>query len=93
MTAETPGRRKMTARKAAEQLGVSPRTVQRIMAEPRSEFLARAAANRVRALELREQRHTYAEIATIMGLSIGSVSKLLYDARKHATTKQGQASA
>jgi len=28
-----------------------------------------------------------------MGLSIGSVGKLLHDARKHAATKQRQASA
>jgi len=55
--------------------------------------LSRAAAKRKIAVELREQGHTYAEIATTMGLSIGSVGKLLHDARKHAATKQRQASA
>ncbi len=63
------------------------------MAEPRDEFLSRAAAKRKTAVELREQGHTYSEIATTMGLSIGSVGKLLYDARKHAAREEGQASA
>jgi len=63
------------------------------VAEPRDEFLSRAAAKRKTAVELREQGHTYSEIATTMGLSIGSVGKLLYDARKHAAREEGQASA
>jgi len=91
--AETPMRRKRTAREMAAQLGASERTVRNIIAEPRDEFLSRAAAKRKTAVELREQGHTYSEIATTMGLSIGSVGKLLHDARKHAATKQGQASA
>jgi len=93
MGAETPVRRKRTAREMAAQLGASERTVRNIIAEPRSEFLNRAATKRTRAVELREQGHTYAEIATTMRLPIGSVGKLLHDARKHAARNQGQASA
>ncbi len=93
MGAETPVRRKRTAREMAAQLGASERTVRNIIAEPRSEFLNRAATKQTRAVELREQRHTYAEIATTMRLPIGSVGKLLHDARQHATRTQGQASA
>ena len=92
MGAETPMRRKRTAREMAAQLGASERTVRNIIAEPRDEFLSRAAAKRKTAVELRGQGHTYAEIAITMHLPIGSVGKLLHDARKHAATKQGQAS-
>jgi len=91
--AETPLRRKRTAREMAAQLGASERTVRNIIAEPRTEFLSRAAAKRKMAVELREQGRTYSEIATTMGLAIGSVGKLLYDARKQAAREQGQPSA
>ncbi len=85
--------REVTARELAARLGSSERTGRRLVAEPRDEFLSRAAAKRKMAVELREQGHTYSQIATTMGLSIGSVGKLLHDARKLAATKQGQASA
>ena len=52
MTAHTPGRRKLTAREAAERFGVCPRTIRRIVAEPRDEFEARAASRRKQAAEL-----------------------------------------
>lgn len=84
MGAETPGRRKRTAREAAEALGASPRTIRRIVAEPRDEFLARAAERRRRAVELREQGLKYREIADEMGVTTGTVGTLLRDARKLA---------
>ena len=93
VSARAQQRREVTARELAARIGSSERTARRLVAEPRSEFLARAAANRARAVELREQGHTYAEIAITMHLPIGSVGKLLHAARKHAATKQGQASA
>lgn len=82
MGAERPIRRKRTARDLAEQLGASPRTIQRIVAEPRDQFLARAEENRRRAVELRERGLKYREIAEEMGIQVGSVGKLLHDARK-----------
>ena len=84
MSARTPARRKKTARELAEQFGSSTRTVRRLVAEPREEFLARAAANRARAVELRGQGLLYREIATEMGVTTGTVGKLLHDARKKA---------
>lgn len=84
MSAQTPARRKKTARELAEQFGVTTRTVQRLVAEPREEFLARAAANRARAMELRGQGLLYREIAAEMGVTTGTVGKLLHDARKKA---------
>ena len=84
MAAENPVRRNRTAREVAERLGASPRTIRRIMAEPRDQFLERAAENRRRAVELREQGLKYREIAEEMGVTTGTVGKLLHDARKYA---------
>lgn len=82
MGAETPARRGRTAREMAEQFGASPRTIRRIIAEPRADFLARAAERRNRAAELRGQGLLYREIAETMGTTIGDVSRLLHDARQ-----------
>lgn len=81
MGAEIAKRRKMTAREAAERLGISIRSVQRIAAEPRGEFLARAAARRAEAVQLRSDGLKYAEIAERMGISTGIVGRLIHDAR------------
>lgn len=81
--AETPARRSMTAKEGAERLGVSPRTIQRIIAEPRKEFEGRARERRNRAFELRKTGMKYREIAETMGISIGTVGSLLHDAKKH----------
>lgn len=72
----------MTAREAAEKLGVSPRTVKRLVAEPRDDFLARARARRDRAVELRAQGLKHREIAAEMDVPIGTVSRLLHEAKK-----------
>jgi len=93
MGAENPIRRTKTAAEMAARLGVSVRTIRNVVAEPRDDYLARAATNRKNAVELRNQGLKYREIAEEMGCSIGTVSKLLYDARKYASTNQGQASA
>ena len=82
MAAKHPVRRKMTAREAAEQFGASTRTIQRLFAEPREEFEARARTRRNRAVELRQQGLKYKEIAEEMGISTGAVGRLLHDARK-----------
>jgi len=89
VTAETPGRRKRTAREAAALLGVSERTIRNIVAEPRDDYEARARERRNRADELRKQGLQYREIAETMGCSIGTVGRLLYDARKYATPDRG----
>ncbi len=85
MTAREKRRRKdnATAREVAERFGVSIRTVQRLIAEPRSEFLARAAARRAEAVQLRNEGLKYAEIAERMDITTGTVSRLIHDARVH----------
>ncbi len=84
MSAETPQRRKLTAREAAEKFGVHPRTIRRIVAEPREDFLARAKARRDRAVELRAQGLKHREIAAEMDVPIGTVGRLLHEAKKLA---------
>lgn len=79
--AEINARRKMTAKETAERLGVSVRTVQRLIAEPREDFLNRAQQRRIQAGKLRAQGMQYKDIADEMGLSIGAVGRLVRDAR------------
>ena len=80
--ARSPQRRKITARELAERLGSSVRTAQRLVAEPRTEFLARARQRRARAVELRLQGLKYVEIAAEMECAVGTVSTLLHEARR-----------
>lgn len=83
MNDTTPARRKRTAREIAASLGTSERTVRRIIAEPRSDYEQRARERREHAAALRVQGLKYREIAETMGCSIGTVSRLLHDARRH----------
>ncbi|PBC35038.1 replication protein RepB [Rhodococcus sp. ACS1] len=82
MGAKEPARRTKTARELAEQFGATPRTIRRLIAEPRDDFEARAAARRAQAVELREQGMSYKEIAEAMGTGTGTVGRLLHDHRK-----------
>ena len=84
MGAENPIRRTLTARESAELIGCSPRTIQRIAAEPRADFLARAAEQRERIMALRGQGLKYREIAEELGISPGTVSTTIH----HAKPKQ-----
>jgi len=73
MTAMTPARRTKTARELAKQFGVSPRTIQRAIAEPRAEYDARTAARHERISELRAEGLSYRAIAAELGVSVGTV--------------------
>lgn len=92
MTAETPARRKRTAREAAELLGVSPRTIRNIVAEPRDQYLARAAERRQRVLELRARGLKLREIAAEIGMTVGGVGTILHHARKAEERENVEAS-
>lgn len=80
--AQAKKRRSITARELAERLGSSERTARRLVAEPRDEFLDRAEVRRRQASELRAQGLKYREIAETMEISIGTVGRLLHDARR-----------
>ena len=94
MSTQIPRRRRLTAREIADRTGKSVRTVYRYTAEPRADFLARAAARRSEAVKLRSEGRKYAEIAERMNISTGIVGRLIHDARKHGEwTAQVQESA
>ena len=84
MSAETPARRKLTARQAAELAGCTPRHIRAVVAEPRHEFLARAAERREKVLALRERGMKYREIADELEIPLGTVKTIIH----HAKLKQ-----
>ena len=92
MSAEHAVRRKRTAREVAEQLGVSPRTVRRFVAEPRDAYLSRAEHRRQQIRELREQGLSMRAIATKVGCSVGTVHNALKDHNKGANSGHVEAS-
>lgn len=73
MTALNPQRRNQTARELAERFGRSPRTIRRVVAEPREQFEARAAERRQQIRALRESGMTMRAIAAEVGVSVGAV--------------------
>jgi transposase len=81
VTAETPQRRKMTAREAAARFGVHPRTIRKVIAEPREEFESRARARQDEALRLLESGLTYRQVAERMGITRGTAAGLVHRAR------------
>ena len=88
MPAEKAVRRTRTARDVAEQFGVSPRTIQRLMAEPRPEYLARAQDRRRRIAELRAQGKTMRAIADQLGVSVGLVATYAKEAQQAEQANQ-----
>lgn len=81
-------RRDKTARELAAEQGVSPRTIQRDIAESREDFEGRAAARRERAAALRAGGATYKAIADEMGVSTGTVGRLLHEWREQTGVPQ-----
>ena len=84
MSAENPKRRKISAREAAERLGVSTRTIQRIAAEPRKEFEQRARARGEQILTWRAQGLLWREIAERLDISLRAAQKAGERAKKRA---------
>lgn len=86
MSALKPVRRQFTARQAAERLGVTTRTVQRLMAEPRDQYLARANTKREQIADLREEGLSVRAIAEKLGISKSTVGRYVqeYEKKKQA---------
>lgn len=82
MGAVKPIKRKHTARELAERLGVSERTIQRLMAQPRAEFEAEAHVRQDEALRLRESGLKWSEVGNQMGgISASAAHQLATKAR------------
>lgn len=83
MTAKNPVRRSVPAAELAKQFGVSKRTVERIIAEPREEYLARAAVLRANVIRLREvDKLPYKEIAERLAVPAGTARRIIALERK-----------
>lgn len=83
MTALYPQKRKHTAKEMAKRFGISSRSVQRIMAQPRREYMAEAHARQDKALELRESGLKWREVAEALGgMSASGALQLAAKAKK-----------
>lgn len=89
--AVTPGtawtvrrRRKATAREMAARLGVSDRTIRRLVAESRDDYISRAEQRRLAAVELREAGESWAMVAEKLGTSVDGAKALGQRAKKRA---------
>ncbi|TFU19526.1 replication protein RepB [Rothia nasimurium] len=84
MVAENPVRRKKTARELAEKLGVSVSTVQRLMAEPRDQYLERANIKRKQVADLRVQGLSVRAIANELGISKSAAGRYVQEYENNA---------
>lgn len=74
-------RRNISARELAEQFGVSRRTVQRLIAEDREDYLARAQDNRERARQMKNEGASIKEIQEALGVSRATVYRYLSETK------------
>lgn len=74
--------RSMSAADAAKKLGRSPRTIRRLVALDRDEYLERAAERREMAWNMRILGDSWEEIAERIGTTAGGARSLYYQHRK-----------
>lgn len=72
-SAPTRAKRAETARELARRFGVSPRTIQRTVAQSREDYLNDAAQRRARIRALREEGLSMRAIAEREGVTVGTV--------------------
>lgn len=87
MGAVKPIKRKHTARELAERLGVSERTVQRLMAQPRDEYLCEKHERQDEALRLRESGLKWREVGDVLG---GISDSAAYQLAAKARARRGE---
>lgn len=68
-------KRNYTARELGERFNRSPRTIRKIIAEPREDYLSRADEKRQRVSELRSKGLSIRAIARETGYSVGTVHR------------------
>lgn len=72
-TTPTRAKRTQTARELAERFGVSPRTIQRTVAQSREDYLNEAAQRRARIRALRTEGLSMRAIAERESVTVGTV--------------------
>ena len=82
-------RRQFTAREAAEGLGVTTRTVQRLMAEPRDQYLARAETKRKQVAALRANGLSVRAIANELEISKSTAGRYVQEYEKNSNYFKG----
>ena len=89
MTARRQEKRRVTARDAAEALGISERRVRGLVAQNRDEWLAEQAERRERIRAYHDDEgHSWSETARHFGVTHDTAKKLGYRARKERITTQ-----
>lgn len=73
MGASTPSRRSHTARELGNRFNRSPRTVRRVIAEPREAYLSRAQQRHTEIRRLRAEGLSMRAIAAKVGCTVGTV--------------------
>ena len=89
MTAQSPQKRRMTAREGSVRTGVSARHVRRLVALPRAEYIAEKAAEReaIRAFH-DDEGHSWPQTAEHFGLHLNTVKQRAYRARKERAAER-----
>lgn len=81
--AMVPQKRKYTAREAAEMIGRTPRTVKRLVAQPRDEYRQEQAERRERIRAYHDDEgHSWTQTAKKFKLHVDTVKQHAYRARK-----------
>lgn len=75
--------RNMTAAEAGKRIGRSPRTVRRLVALDRDDYLERAALKRQKAWDMRAVGCSWDEIAKVLETTYGGARSLYYQHVKH----------
>lgn len=82
--------RNMTAREAGKKIGRSPRTVRRLVALDREDYLQRAAEKRQKVWDMRALGYSWDEIAEVVDSTAGGARSLWYQHLKHQKQKEKQ---
>ena len=88
MGAINPGRRQISASAAAERFRKHPRTIRKVMAEPRRDYERRAHARQQWALALRGQGLSYTEIGKELGIGKSAAAGLVRRARARKSVSE-----
>lgn len=89
MTAQRSEKRRVSAKEAAQRLGISERTVRNLVAQPRDEWITEQAARRERIRAYHDDEgHSWSETARHFGVTIDTVKPLGYRARKERAAER-----
>lgn len=80
--------RNMTAAEAAKRFGRSPRTIRRLVALDREDYLKRAAERRQKICDMRSVGCSWQEIADTLGMTYNSVRGTYYRYMKQLREQQ-----